>query len=119
MSSNKVIAYCHRRKGAHKLVELVAVDGKPGVRCAEAVGGLSVRKNKSRGQFDIGQHWATVPLDSPDIDAGLPLYCEACGSEYFVPSLRLLVANALKSGKPEILRPLTASETSAAKLLLA
>jgi hypothetical protein len=116
MSNIKPIAYCHRRKGAHKLAELVAVDGKPGIKYAEAIGGLSARKNKSRGQFDIAQGWATLPLDSADIDAGHSLYCEACGSEYFVHSFRALIATAKESGKPAILQPLTSADTPSANL---
>ncbi len=116
MSNIKVIAYCHRRKGAHKLAELVAIDGKPGIKYADAIGGLSARKNKSRGQFNIAQSWTTLALESPDVDAGHPLYCEACGSEYFVPSLRMVIATAKESGKPVILQPLTTADTPSANL---
>lgn len=114
MSKIKPVAYCHRRKGAHKLAELVAIDGKPGIRYAGAVGGLSARKNKSRGQFDIGQHWTTLALESPAIDAGHTLYCEACGSEYFIGSLRQLIVTAKESGKPVILQPLTSADMPSA-----
>lgn len=110
MSSMKAIAYCHRRKGAHKLVELAVSDGRPVIRYAAAVAGLSVRRGKNRGHFNMGQHWTTMPLDSDDMLAGTGVYCEACGSEYWVSSLQSLASQAKKSGKPVVLKPLTSAE---------
>ncbi len=104
MSNGRALAVCHRRRGRHVLAWLEAHDGRATVRYAAAVGGLSLRREKPRGQFNIGQSWAIIDLESEDVHAGTFLYCEACGSEYHV-TLSALVSSAKEHDTPVILQP--------------